>query len=421
MKLKSAFVLLAAAALIFAGCSHSGGGSKKSLNGVSITPSATSIAATGSTTLTAVPELTNLTEDDIDYTWKLTTNSNYASLSSTTGKTVTFTGKNTKNTETKVKVRVTATYGSTELQSEAVTITLAAVDAVTLSSIAITTKPTTLTYTVGDTFSTDGMVVTATYSDGNTEEIKLEDLECSSPDMTTAGTKTVTVSYTESGVTKTDTFEITVNAEASKLTDVSLAVDKTTIDAEGTATFTATPTFSGDDVDVTYSWAISKSDGTTATSSTYATLASSITKTATLTGKSTDTAATHTVTVTVTVSDGTNTKTASETVTISKATSTGSGEDGNTSGTTAISLSTADSTEDLSISYDVETNGSYTFTASSSKTYTSYKWYVNSVEQTSSTTSTCTTTLTTGTSYKILVIATDSNGRNHTAERDLTL
>ena len=80
---------------------------------------------------------------------------------------------------------------------------------VTLSSIAVTTAPTKNVYNVGDTFSADGLVVTATYSDGSTAVVTPTSV--SAPDMTTAGTKTVTVTYTEGDVTRTATFDITVN------------------------------------------------------------------------------------------------------------------------------------------------------------------------------------------------------------------
>ena len=78
---------------------------------------------------------------------------------------------------------------------------------VTLESIAVSGQKT--VFTVGDTFVFDGKV-TATYSDGTTKTVSPTSV--SEPDMTTAGTKEVTVSYTESAVTKTAKYDITVNA-----------------------------------------------------------------------------------------------------------------------------------------------------------------------------------------------------------------
>ena len=80
----------------------------------------------------------------------------------------------------------------------------------TLESIAITTPPTKTTYTEGESFDKAGMVVTATYSDSTTAEVTSYTV---SPSGALATTDTsVTISYTEGGVTKTATQAITVNA-----------------------------------------------------------------------------------------------------------------------------------------------------------------------------------------------------------------
>lgn len=73
----------------------------------------------------------------------------------------------------------------------------------TLTSIAWTGYTT--TYTVGDVFKEDG-TVTATYSDGSTKDVTSE-ASFTTPDMSTAGTKTVTVTYEGA----TTTGDITVN------------------------------------------------------------------------------------------------------------------------------------------------------------------------------------------------------------------
>ena len=85
------------------------------------------------------------------------------------------------------------------------------VDPVVLNSITLSgTYPT--TFEVGDTFSYEGLVVTAHYSDSTSAVVT--GFTVSSPDMSTAGSKTVTVSYTEGGVTKTATYQITVNEKS---------------------------------------------------------------------------------------------------------------------------------------------------------------------------------------------------------------
>ncbi len=82
-----------------------------------------------------------------------------------------------------------------------------AAPAATLESIAVSGQKT--AFNVGDTFVFDGKV-TATYSDGSTKEV--QPTEVSKPDMSTAGTKEVTVTYKEGEKTATAKYEITVSA-----------------------------------------------------------------------------------------------------------------------------------------------------------------------------------------------------------------
>ena len=76
-----------------------------------------------------------------------------------------------------------------------------------LSSIAVSGQTT--SYTVGDNFEFDG-IVTATYSDATTATVTPTSV--SSPDMLTEGTKEVTVTYTEDGITCEATYNITIIA-----------------------------------------------------------------------------------------------------------------------------------------------------------------------------------------------------------------
>ena len=99
------------------------------------------------------------------------------------------------------------------------TITYTAVQAITvnrvLQSIAITTKPTKLSYYKREILNLAGMVVTATFTSGAKEAVSAS---CTTtpaagtalPDL---GSKTVTVSYTERGVTKTASFTISVSVK----------------------------------------------------------------------------------------------------------------------------------------------------------------------------------------------------------------
>lgn len=78
----------------------------------------------------------------------------------------------------------------------------------TLSSIDITTQPTTTKYIVGETFSKTGAVVTATYSDATTADVSSSATWTPTTGLT-SGSNTITASYTEGGVTKTATTTVT--------------------------------------------------------------------------------------------------------------------------------------------------------------------------------------------------------------------
>ena len=95
--------------------------------------------------------------------------------------------------------------------------------AVTLSSIAITSQPRKTEFVIGDILDTTGLVVTATYSDGTTKDVTSSVL-FSGYNMQTAGTQTVTISYTEDSVTKTTSYQITVNNPQPVATVSSIAI-----------------------------------------------------------------------------------------------------------------------------------------------------------------------------------------------------
>ncbi len=81
------------------------------------------------------------------------------------------------------------------------------VTAVTLSSIAVKTKPTKTSYFVGDTLDAAGLTLTANYNNGYAETVYVG-YSCSPTALTTAGTKAITVTYNG----KTTTFNVTVTA-----------------------------------------------------------------------------------------------------------------------------------------------------------------------------------------------------------------
>ena len=94
-----------------------------------------------------------------------------------------------------------------------------------LSSIAVTTNPTKMAYEIGDSFDATGMVVTATYTDGSTKAITPTSV--SSPDMSSAGSKTVTITYEEAGITKSTTLVVTVAVTLSSI-EITTEPTKTT-------------------------------------------------------------------------------------------------------------------------------------------------------------------------------------------------
>ena len=68
------------------------------------------------------------------------------------------------------------------------------------------------TYTAGDTLNVDDLAVTAYYADEYSESVQDYTTNVSAIDMSADGDKTLTVSYTKNGVTKTKDITIKVNA-----------------------------------------------------------------------------------------------------------------------------------------------------------------------------------------------------------------
>ena len=104
---------------------------------------------------------------------------------------------------------VTITYselGETRTTTQPVTVTHR------LTAIDITREPSTLTYEYGDTLQIAGMVVQATYSDG--EQVNVSGYQHSPSTLNTVGQQTITVTYSENGVTEQDTFQVTVNRKS---------------------------------------------------------------------------------------------------------------------------------------------------------------------------------------------------------------
>ncbi len=81
-------------------------------------------------------------------------------------------------------------------------------------------------FTQGDSFSSEGLVVTATYTDETTKDVTNK-VDISGYNMDLAGSQEVTVKYSEDGIVKTATYTITVARKMFAIEDGYEAVDFT--------------------------------------------------------------------------------------------------------------------------------------------------------------------------------------------------
>jgi len=109
---------------------------------------------------------------------------------------------------------ITFTYtenGVVKTVTTAVTVNSAAA----LDRIAITAQPSKKTYNAGETLSLSGMIVTAYYTNGTSKSVTgYSTTPASGAALNAVGTQTVTVSYSEQGVTKSTSTTVTVNSGA---------------------------------------------------------------------------------------------------------------------------------------------------------------------------------------------------------------
>lgn len=78
--------------------------------------------------------------------------------------------------------------------------------------VSISASKTKTSYEVNDTLNVDDITVLASYSDSTSSTVSGWTTNASSIDMTTEGSKSLVVSYTEGGITKTDTIALTVTS-----------------------------------------------------------------------------------------------------------------------------------------------------------------------------------------------------------------
>ena len=150
-------------------------------------------------------------------------------------------------------------------------------------------------YTAGDTLNVDDITVTAYYADGYSEVVTGYTTNAAAINMSVIGDKTLTVSYTKNGGTKTDDITITVSHKTS------LAPER--IEAVKTKTsYTAGDTLNVDDITVTAYYADGYSEVVTGYTTNAATIDMSVIGNKTLTVSYTKNGGTKTDDITITVS-----------------------------------------------------------------------------------------------------------------------
>lgn len=90
---------------------------------------------------------------------------------------------------------------------------------------------------VGETFTHDGLTVTAHYDDASSLDVT-SSATFSDPDMSIAGTKTITVSFEENSVTKTATYDITVSPTPPVVLTLDFGTNILNLPTDGTTTET---------------------------------------------------------------------------------------------------------------------------------------------------------------------------------------
>ena len=153
---------------------------------------------------------TNLSQESSSYNWSVTsgTKGSFRFTSETSGRGLIFRAS-TYNVFGGYSTNNVTTQGNEYLDVELFKKVENQPSSKTLESITLDTSNVRKTFFVGDSFNYEGLSVTANYSD-ETDAV-VTPTSVTTPDLSTSGQKTVTVSYTESGVTETANYTITVN------------------------------------------------------------------------------------------------------------------------------------------------------------------------------------------------------------------
>ena len=148
------------------------------------------------------------------------------SPSDATDKTVTWTSSNTAVATVSGGTVKAAGYGTATITAKTVNGKTATCKVTvvqpSLTGISVSSKPTKISYYVGDTLNTSGLKLKATYNNGSTQTIS-SGFTCTPTALKTAGTQTITVNYAG----KTTSFTVTVQAVAVTGVSVSSKPNKT--------------------------------------------------------------------------------------------------------------------------------------------------------------------------------------------------
>ncbi|MCL2477690.1 GLUG motif-containing protein [Candidatus Bathycorpusculum sp.] len=114
--------------------------------------------------------------------------------------------------EINIKVNGDVEYSFTVTTNRVLVARFMATSEVVLESISITSMPSKIVYVEGEVLDLSGMIVTATYSNGDTRPVTSYTTNpVDGAVLDSVGMQTVTISYTENGETKTADFTVMVN------------------------------------------------------------------------------------------------------------------------------------------------------------------------------------------------------------------
>lgn len=142
--------------------------------------------------------------------------------------------------------QVTATISADGYRTASTTFEVTVTTNASLSSIAISGAPTKTEYFVGESFDTEGLIVTATYDDASTADItSVADLKIDPATFTSDGNIEVSVTATYKEKSSVVKYSVTVSKNKSSISIANIAIEKG-------KTFTIAPTTIPENAPLTY-------------------------------------------------------------------------------------------------------------------------------------------------------------------------